>query len=112
LSTDCIAPSVWPHDGEFSLDDVAACFDEHGLVVLRGLLPEARRAPLRAAALAGLEAARARGAVLHRPDTPGVDFLLGDVLAVREMEPWDYLFFGETVQRIVRRLLETDRPLY
>ncbi len=58
MSTDCIAPSVWPHDGEFSLDDVAACFDEHGLVVLRGLLPEARRAPLRAAALAGLDVKR------------------------------------------------------
>ncbi|MFM1990498.1 MAG: hypothetical protein RJA99_3455 [Pseudomonadota bacterium] len=112
MNPESIAPSVWARDGRFPLDEVAALFDEHGLVVLRGLVPEARRAPLRAAAAAGLDAARARGAVMNRPDWPDVDFPLGDLLAMRELEPWDYLFFSDEVQRVVRRLLGVDSPVY
>jgi hypothetical protein len=105
-------PAAEPQAERSSLEDTVERFRRDGLVVVRGLLPDTERDALRAAAFAGLEAARARGAVMHVPAFPGVDFLLGDLLAVRELGPWEHLFFGDAVQRVVRALLGVPSPVY
>ena len=99
-------------DGEYPKQELVDCFRRHGVVVLKHYLPNQSRARLRALVEQRLEAAHAQDGVLTQPAFPRAEFLLGDILAVRELEEVDYLFFRPDLLRAARAVLETEELLY
>jgi ectoine hydroxylase-related dioxygenase (phytanoyl-CoA dioxygenase family) len=99
-------------DGDFPLARARALFEEFGVVVLKNIMSAASQSELRALLERKLEAARASGGVARADQYPKADFLLGDILAVRELEPYDNIFFSPEVIRVIKALLSTDELLY
>jgi hypothetical protein len=110
ISTDDF--SIERRDGEYPLDLARARFQEHGLIVLRELLPPGSKAEVRALLEKKLRDSAATGGVSKNPIYPKADFLLGDILAIRELEKFDYIFFQREAQRVLRALLAYESPLY
>jgi hypothetical protein len=99
-------------DGKYPLERARTLFHEYGVVVLKNCVPVASQSELRSLLERKLEAARAAGAVLRMDLYPQAEFLLGDILAVRELEPYDSIFFSPEVVRMAKGLLATDELLY
>ena len=81
--------------GEYPLDIAGARFREHGLIVLRELLPSGSKEDLRSLLEAKLHNAALNAGVIKNALYPNADFLLGDILAIRELEKYDYIFFRD-----------------
>ena len=99
-------------DGKYPADKLQETFQRYGIVVLKELIPASYRSELRALLERKLSEGEAQKKVLHLPIYPRADFLLGDVLAIREMEKYDYIFFCDEVLDVVRTLLESRDLLY
>jgi hypothetical protein len=104
--------SIERRAGEYPLDLARERFRKHGLVVLRELLPRGSRDEIRALLERTLREAAGKGGVSKNPLYPAADYLLCDILAIRDLEKFDYLFFKAEAQRVLRALLGTDAPLY
>lgn len=106
------ALAVQRRDGAYPLDDVVRIFKANGLVILREFLAPSTRDALRALLEDKLAAADRRNAVLRLPIYPNADFLLGDVLSVRELERYEYIFFRQELLDVIRALLDTRELVY
>lgn len=100
------------NDGCYAVDEIVDRFGRHGLVVLKRYLPEDSRQALRSALERRLEHARRESAVATLDAYPNADFLLGDVLAIRELEPFDYIFLRRDLLNAARAILNTSEVLY
>lgn len=110
ISTDDI--SIERQNGEYPLDAARARFREHGLIVLRELLPRGAKEEVRAVFEGRLRDAAGKSGVSKNPLYPNADYLLADILAIRELDKFDYIFFRAEAQRVIRALLQNDAPLY
>src|ERR1700756_2944358 len=99
-------------NGKYPLDPVRRAIQTYGIVVLKGLLPPETRAPLRQILEGKVEQGRRQAAWLPQTDFPKADFLLGDVLAVRELEAYRYIFFQAEVLEAIQSILETRELVY
>ena len=99
-------------DGGYSPAEIVERFGRHGLVVLKQYLPEDSRATLRALLERRLERARCESAVATLAEYPDADFLLGDVLAIRELESFDYIFLRSELLDAARAILNTRELVY
>jgi hypothetical protein len=104
--------SVARQNGAYPLEHALARFREHGLIVLRELLPTGSKQAVRALLEDKLRDATSSGGVTKNPLYPNADYLLGDILAIRELEKYDYIFFREEALRVLRVLLNDTAPLY
>ena len=99
-------------EGRYSIDDARERFARFGICVLKRYFEPQTRDELRTIVEERLERARQRSAVLRFDQYPDADFLLGDVLAVRELEPYGNIFFRPECIDLVKGLLRTDELLY
>ena len=99
-------------DGRYPMQDLVEHYRRYGIVILKQYLPGDSRDHLRALVEGRLESARQRDGVLKVPAFPRADFLLGDILAVRELEEVDYVFFGADLLNVARALLGSEQLLY
>lgn len=99
-------------DGRYPTDEIRAKFDKYGLVVLKEYIPGGARQALRDALTGKLERSRARGEVLKIPEYPAADFLLGDILTIRELAPYDYVFFKPEAVEVIKTILKTPELVY
>jgi hypothetical protein len=98
--------------GRYDLAAARDAFERFGVVILCGYLPAATREQLRAILDRKLANLANQSAILRLKDYPKADFLLGDVLAIRELEPFDCIFFGAEAVEMIKGLLRTDELLY
>jgi hypothetical protein len=98
--------------GRYPSDQVLRCFQQHGIVVLKRYLAPSTRDMLRGRLEHTLQAADRRQAVSRLAEYPQAEFLLGDVLAVRELDDVDYIFFRDELLDVARALLGSDELLY
>lgn len=99
-------------NGRYPAERIAETYNQYGIVVLKGYLSAEGRDELRACLDRRLEEARPKGGVIKFEAYPDADFLLGDILAVRELEPVNYIFFGQELLDIARTALQSDELLY
>jgi hypothetical protein len=99
-------------DGKYPASEIVERFQKHGLVVLKQFLPADSRAALRTLLEQRLERARRTSAVSTLAEYPNADFLLGDILAIRELEPFDYIFLRTELLEAARAILNTTELLY
>lgn len=99
-------------NGRYSPDEIRARFDQYGLIVLKEYIPASARQSLRDALTGKLERSRSRGDVLKIADYPAADFLLGDILAIRELEAHDYVFFKPELVDVIKTVLHTEELVY
>jgi hypothetical protein len=99
-------------DGVFPISQARETFHKYGIVILRDYLSADSKTAVRKILISRLETARAAGNVLHFGDYPDADFLLGDVLSVRELDPYDNIFFTPEAVRMAKALLGTEDLLY
>ena len=99
-------------NGSFPLQEARETFREYGLVVLKDFLPSEAQAGIRRILESRLEWARTNNGVLHFQEYPRADFLLGDVLAVRALESYDFIFFSRELVSVAKALLTTEQLLY
>ncbi len=103
---------VTRQDGRYRLDDALERFRAYGIIVLKDFLPSGTQTELRGALEDKLATARAAGAVAKPPLYPLADFLLGDVLAIRELEEYDFIFLRPELLGVLRGLLQSEELLY
>lgn len=103
---------VHAHNGSYDAEEVTERFRTYGIVVLKAVLPPETRDDIRAILERRLTEARQTDGILKFPEFPAADFLIGDVLAVRELEKYNYLFFQPELLRILKVLLQTPELLY
>jgi hypothetical protein len=99
-------------DGLYPIKEARDVFDGYGLVILKSYLAAETQAAIRAILERKLEVSRSQGKVLLVKEYPEAEFLLGDVLAVRELAPYNSIFFGPECIRVVKSLLGTDHLQY
>jgi hypothetical protein len=99
-------------NGQYLAAQISDIYERYGVVVLKDYLPTESRDGLRSALEARLEAARVRHALLKFDAYPKADFLLGDVLAARELADVDYLFFRAELLAVARTLLRSETLIY
>jgi len=99
-------------NGKYPLDLVRQAIQTYGIVVLKGLLPKETRAPLRQILESKVGEGRRQAAVLKQTEFPKADFLLGDILAIRELEPYRCIFFQAEVLEVIAAILETPELVY
>lgn len=99
-------------DGRYPADEIRAKFDKYGLVVLKEYMPASVRQAMRDALTGKLERSRKSGHVLNDPKYPSADFLLGDILSVRELESFDYVFFKLEFIEVLKNILRTSEVVY
>lgn len=98
--------------GLYPRELIERSFRENGFVLLKGFLGSELRRPLRAALERRLEVARSREGILKFPEFPYAEFLLGDVLAIRGLEAFNYIFFCNELLDIVRKILGSSELVY
>jgi hypothetical protein len=98
--------------GGYPLDEVRSRFKKYGLAVLREFLPASAQDDILSLLEKRLSEAASRSAILKNPAYPDADFLLGDVLAIRELEKYDYIFLHEELQQVLRALLGVQETVY
>jgi hypothetical protein len=99
-------------NGVYPPQELAEKFARYGLVVLKGYLPADSRDDVRRILTEKLEAARTRGHVLHLSQYPKADFLLGDILSIRALQKYDYVFFKRELLEIAKVLLKSRELVY
>ena len=99
-------------DGRFPIGDAVRIFREFGIVVLKQYFPRSVQAALRASLESRLANARLDGGLLQIDKFPEADFLLGDVLAVREVAAMDNIFFSDECVEVVKALLGAEELCY
>jgi hypothetical protein len=103
---------IRPSAGGYDLQDVAAKFNKYGLIVLKGYFASDTRTDIRRILTEKLEDARAKGHVLHLPEYPQADFLLGDILSIRALAKYDYIFFKPELITVIKHVLATQELIY
>lgn len=98
--------------GRYPSDHVLDRFRRNGIVVLKEYLAPSSRDSLRARLENKLQAASHNQGVSRLTDYPRADFLLGDILAVRELGDVDYIFFRDELLDAARAILGTENLLY
>jgi hypothetical protein len=98
--------------GHYPLDEVQNRFRQNGFVVLRELVPRETRDELRALLELKLQDADTRGNVLRLPIYPMAQYLMGDILAIRELARFDYLFFRRELLDLLKQLLNSPELIY
>ncbi|MGH8238414.1 MAG: hypothetical protein ACREXP_15530, partial [Steroidobacteraceae bacterium] len=98
--------------GAYSAAAARQRFDQYGVVVLKEYLPRHSRDALRSLLERRLTQASANGGVLSMPTYPRAEFLLGDVLSIRELEEYGYIFFREELLELLRGLLDSAELVY
>jgi len=104
--------AVSRRNGSYDIEAVRAAYEEYGVVILREYLPPETRQGMRAILEGKLADLSRQNAILKVKEYPKADFLLGDVLAIRELEPFDNIFFGKEAIEVVKGLLRTDQLEY
>src|SRR5437762_7118384 len=99
-------------NGRYDIEAAGAAFKEYGVVILREYLPPETRQQIRAILESKLADLSRQNGILKLQEYPKADFLLGDVLAIRELEPFDNIFFGKEAIEVIKALLRTDRLEY
>jgi hypothetical protein len=99
-------------NGKYRLDLVRQAIQTHGIVVLKGLLPKESQVQLRKVLESKVGDGQRQAAVLQQTDFPKADFLLGDVLAIRELDPYRYIFFQAEVLEAIKAILDTRELVY
>lgn len=98
--------------GRYPIDQIIEKFDRFGIVILKNYLPPHQQAELRSIAERHLDEAHSLGGVLKFDEYPKADFLLGDILAVRSLAPFQHLFFGDELLRALRKVLRSEDLVY
>lgn len=98
--------------GVYPQSKIENVFDRYGLVILKEYFPPEMRTELRAAVQQRLKHAKQRNAVLKLDSYPNVDYLLGDILSVRELDHVDYLFFKRELIEALKGVLKSSEILY
>jgi hypothetical protein len=98
--------------GKYPLAEAKASLQRHGIVLLRDFLPLDTRDELRGILTRHLHAADANGGVLRLAEYPRVEFLLGDILAVRELEKFDFVFLRAELLEVLRYALDSQELHY
>jgi hypothetical protein len=99
-------------DGKYPVEQISSSFNEYGVIVLIEYMPRNIRNSLRNILTAKLERSRARGNVLKYDKYPAADFLLGDVLSIRELEEYDYVFFSDELVQVLKIMLSSKDVIY
>jgi hypothetical protein len=107
-----VSLAIERRDGSYPLPDIRERLATYGVVVLKRYLPVDIQAAIRSLLESKLEHARVKGSVLQEAQFPNADFLLGDVLGVRELEPFDFIFFRAEGIRVAKALLGSNELLY
>jgi hypothetical protein len=103
---------IYRSSGRYPLSEASDAFKKYGVIILKEFLPADTQPTLRKLLECKLEMARGAGAVLRMEQFPKADFLLGDILAVRELEPYNNIFFGPEGIQMAKTLLATEDLLY
>ncbi|MEO7851676.1 MAG: hypothetical protein ABIR94_05365 [Rubrivivax sp.] len=98
--------------GSYPRQTIVERFKTHGIVILKDYLPPSSRDGLRAALERKLECATRLHSVERLAAYPRADFLLGDILAIRELNDVDYIFFRNGLLDAVRAILASEQLLY
>ena len=98
--------------GRYPSAQVLDRFRSHGIVVLKEYLAPSSRDALRARLERRLQSALQQQGVLRLAEYPRADFLLGDILAVRELEDVDYIFLRDELLDAARAILGSEQLLY
>lgn len=96
----------------YPIDEAREKFKELGLIVLKRYLDGDTQDPIRSVLTEKLDAARGRGAVRLFPEYPQAEFLLGDILSVRGLEKYDYIFFKPELVALLKALLNSSDLVY
>lgn len=96
----------------YPVEDAREKFARFGLLVLKRYFGEETRDPIRAILTQKLEWARGHGAVRLFPEYPGAEFLLGDILSIRGLERYDYIFFKQELIGLIKALLRSPDLVY
>ncbi len=99
-------------DGVYPVDEILRKFNLYGIVLLKNYLAPNTQDGIRGALTARLQASLARGDVLKDPDYPNADFMLGDVLSVRALSSFNYIFFSKEFITIAKDVLGSHELLY
>ena len=99
-------------NGEYPQSKIEEIFKRYGLVILKEYFPPEMRTELRAAVQQRLENAKKKNAVAKLKSYPKVDYLLGDVLSIRELDNVDYIFFKSELIQALKGVLKTKEILY
>lgn len=99
-------------NGKYPIDRVRQAIRTYGIVVLKGLLPKETQSPLRQMLEGKVGEGRRQAMILNQTEFPKADFLLGDILAVRELEPYRYIFFQPEVLEVVAAILDAPELVY
>jgi len=103
---------VFRSGGRYALAELSEKYKKYGLIVLKGYFEPGTKEEIRSILTARLDDAKERGEVLKLNEYPSADFLLGDVLSIRGLEKYEYIFFGQELVEIAKRLLQTDALVY
>jgi hypothetical protein len=87
-------------------------FARYGIFVLKEFIRRETRDELRSILERELARARERGAVRRMPTYPKADFLLGDVLSIRDLARYQYIFFRRELLEVLQHVLETPELVY
>ena len=104
--------NVRRENGVYPQTKIEEVFGRYGLVILKEYLSPKMLIEIRAAAQQRLENAKKKNAVAKLKSYPKVDYLLGDVLSVRELENFDYIFFKSELIQALKGVLKTNEILY
>ncbi len=99
-------------EGRYPLQEAKAIFKKHGIVILKEYIGRDTQSTLRSLLEGKISKGAKQASILHLKDYPKADFLLGDVLAVRELERFNCIFFGSESIEAIKALLNTDELLY
>ena len=104
--------SVQRNQGTYPSDELRYAFEKHGIVVLRDFISSNMQTELRSLLELKLAQAILKDTVLKFPIYPNADFLLGDVLSIRELEKFEYIFFRKELLDVIRTLLSSQELIY
>jgi hypothetical protein len=99
-------------DGKYPAEQISSSFNKYGVIVLKEYMSRNIRNTLRNILKAKLERSRTRGNVLKYDKYPSADFLLGDVLSIRELEEYDYVFFNDELVQVLKIMLCSKEIIY
>jgi hypothetical protein len=99
-------------NGSYPHSRASEKFKKYGVVILKEFLPSPVQSTIRTILESNLEIAHSQGRVMRIKEYPKAVFLLGDVLAVRELEPYNNIFFGAECVQMAKALLATEELVY
>jgi len=98
--------------GSYPMEQIVEKFDRFGIVILKDYILPQRQSELRNIVECHLNAARSRGGVMKFDEYPEADFLLGDILAIRSLAPFQHLFFSDELLQALRKVLGSEDLVY